>query len=469
MIVEPILLNGRDYAYVVVCEESKEAAIVDPGQADPVIAKLEELGAKAVAIWVTNHHLNHTGGIAALKEKYPEIKVYGHEAEQKRTPNLGLTELIQEKHKYGFGTRDVEEGVVWIPDYRIQVGKLSARVLHTPGYTAGGLCYHVDDALFTGEVLSGGGTSRNFENNVDILMKSLNWRIARLPRNTKVYFGTETTVENLEFAFKVDGENERLEERLAKARKWRADGKPTTPSTVGEELETNPFLQIEDKYIHDHVIGEYFEPDEPFYVFSRLLQMRERGVKSPKAETVGPADAEAYGEWGDLPIWKKYEYHLYWRRDWNHWLSMPDLERRRAVHDPDFWNSITDDQKKNFLVEADWQELRHVKGKGEDDVLAREEKLSSLKSLAEMETHLSLTHVQIYWLMSTRKLPGWLVGGKWQFDQGQVDRFVEDFGGLDALTRDIEDQIAIHRAAQDTPAAKPKAEPAAEKAANAPA
>ena len=136
---------------------------------------------------------------------------------------------------------------------------------------------------------------------------------------------------------------------------------------------------------------------------------------------------------------------------WTHWLELPDLERRRAVFRDDFWSTLNAEQRESFLVQADWQELRH-------NAAAREEKLKRLAPLEKVCEHLGLDHVKVYWLMSTRKLPGWLVGGAWKFDLLQVDRWVEDMGGRASVHRDIAEQISAHRAAQSSGSGRSRGE-----------
>lgn len=458
MSIEIIEVSPDTYGYLVICDETKEAVVVDPGKAKPVIDAVAKHGVKLIAVWNTNHHLNHSGGNEELKKKYEGLKVYCHPKDVTQDPYPeGRTRGV---------TDTVEDGD------RLTVGKLSAKVMHVPGHTMGGLAFYIasEDAVFTGEVMHGCGTTRNFENNVDVLMKSMNDTLARLPRRTKIYPGREWTLRNIIFTMKVDPTNEKLRERYAKVKALRDEGKPSVPFTLEEEIDTNPFLRTEDKALHDHVLGEYFEPDEPFYVFSRCLQMRERGINSPRADKVGPDPVEPEAEWAKQPVWNRYEWHDKWRRHWHYWMEMHEYERRRAVHDPLFWNCITDDQKQNFLIEADWQELRHVRGLEDlrkhtawpereraPEKSGREIKIEQLWSMAKMQEYLDMTHVQIYWLMSTRKLPGWLVDGTWRFDKHQLDRYVDDFGGLEALKRDIEDQIAKHRAAQNITPQRPGA------------
>jgi len=132
--------------------------------------------------------------------------------------------------------------------------------------------------------------------------------------------------------------------------------------------------------------------------------------------------------------------------NWNSWTELTDQERRNALGDVSFWANLTERQRQSFVDDADWQELRHVSE-------AKQAKLDSLVTLDEICQHLGLSAVQVYWLMSTRKLAGaFLVGGAWKFDRKKVDQWVERSGGIDAVRKDVEAQIEKHRAAQQAPA-----------------
>lgn len=125
---------------------------------------------------------------------------------------------------------------------------------------------------------------------------------------------------------------------------------------------------------------------------------------------------------------------------WEEWNELDELSRKRAIFTSGFWESLSEQQRAHFVDNADWQELRHVKE-------AREMKLKNLWTMDKMCEHLGLTHVEVYWLMSTRKMRGWLVEGEWKFDKVETDRWVEGMGGLEAVQKDVKDQIEEHRRA----------------------
>ncbi|MCB9557784.1 MAG: helix-turn-helix domain-containing protein [Deltaproteobacteria bacterium] len=125
--------------------------------------------------------------------------------------------------------------------------------------------------------------------------------------------------------------------------------------------------------------------------------------------------------------------------NWTRWSDLDQSKRRFLIADDGFWTKLSAAQRQSFLREAEWQDLRLVPE-------ARQEKLESLVSLQEICSHLSLNDVEVYWMMSTRKLPGWLVEGVWKFDKAQVDAWVEKMGGKSAVKADVTAQIEEHRA-----------------------
>ena len=284
MRVETISLASGTYTYLVIDDSTGQAAVVDPGEAEPVQQRLDELGVTLVQLWHTHHHIDHSGGAARLRERYPDIRVFAHKSEVDRLSDV--TDVLDDMEPAGRWreghepvhiptSADAKTGLPGKDDFSFQLGNESVRVLHVPGHTSGSVAYHVGDCLFTGDALLGGGTSRNVECNVDVLMKSLNDKIASLPPDTKTYYGREWTRRNLEFAALLDRDNQALTERLERLRTQPA---PSVPGSIGLELETNPFLRLASGGLKEHVLGPHFEPDTPFYVFSRLLQMRERAL-----------------------------------------------------------------------------------------------------------------------------------------------------------------------------------------------
>ncbi|MCC6750526.1 MAG: hypothetical protein IT371_22875 [Deltaproteobacteria bacterium] len=129
---------------------------------------------------------------------------------------------------------------------------------------------------------------------------------------------------------------------------------------------------------------------------------------------------------------------------WTSWSALSETTRRVLLARATLWSELSADQREALLAQADWQELRLVPQ-------ARAEKLARLVSVEETCADLGVIPTELFWLMSTRQLAGWLVEGVWRFDRGQVARWVEERGGPDEVRRDVRAQMAEHRAAQLAP------------------
>jgi hydroxyacylglutathione hydrolase len=231
MRVVPVPCLTDNYAYLVVCEASGHAAIVDPGEAAPVMSALAREGVKLTAIWCTHHHPDHVGGNAELTALIPGIAIVGHVSDEVRIP--GQTQGV------------ADDGVVTLGD------TVRARVIHNPGHTSGAISYWIADdggtgSVFTGDTLFGAGCGRLFEGTPAQMHDSLS-RLAALPAPTRVYFGHEYTASNLRFAAAADPDNAEVARRAA-ALAAQGDA-PSTPSNIGLERATNPFLRAGDPVV----------------------------------------------------------------------------------------------------------------------------------------------------------------------------------------------------------------------------
>mgnify|MGYP001592663839 CR=1 FL=1 len=213
-----------NYAYLVVCEETRQAGVVDPSEAAPVLEAVRQAGVALVAILNTHHHWDHVGGNKELLARYPALAVYGHASDQGRIE--GQTHFLRHGDTFRLGTLEV-------------------RGLHNPGHTTGALSYVVQDCVFTGDTLFAAGCGRLFEGTPEMMHESLCKVIGALPERTQVYFGHEYTEANLRFAAHVEPDNAAVQARLEAVRKLRQAGRFTTPSTLAEEWRTNPFMRSE--------------------------------------------------------------------------------------------------------------------------------------------------------------------------------------------------------------------------------
>jgi hydroxyacylglutathione hydrolase len=206
--------------YIWTLRNAKHAAVVDPGEAGPVLDYLarEQLG--LAAILATHHHKDHVGGIAEILQKH-EAPVYGPRDE----PIATLTHPVSE----GDEVRIPELGATF-------------SVLDIPGHTRAHIAYYGAAALFCGDTLFACGCGRVFEGTSEQMYASLE-KLRALPDDTKVYCGHEYTLANIGFAQAVEPANSALRARLERDRGLREAGRPTLPSTLGEEKATNPFLR----------------------------------------------------------------------------------------------------------------------------------------------------------------------------------------------------------------------------------
>lgn len=237
MRVVPIACLSDNYAYLLVCPETKEAAIVDPSEPEPVLAALQEGGRRAgdvklVAILDTHHHHDHTGGNEEVAKRLGIERIYGHASDKGRIP--GQTHFL-------------EEGATFT------IGSLLVRVLHIPGHTTGAVAYVVtrephDPLVFTGDTMFVGGCGRIFEGDPPMMHSSLA-KLAKLDGRTQVYCGHEYTESNLRFAAHVEPANAAIARMRARVSALRKEGKPSVPSTMAEELTYNPFLRTQSQEI----------------------------------------------------------------------------------------------------------------------------------------------------------------------------------------------------------------------------
>ena len=238
-----------NFAYLIHAEGSKEALVVDPSEAEPVLAALEREGLSLVGILNTHHHWDHVGGNEDLLKRFPGIPVFGHASDRGRIPGQ---------------TDELEHGG------RMQAGGLSFDVLHIPGHTTGAVAYVGGGAVFTGDTLFAGGCGRLFEGTPAMMHASLNEKLGALPDETKVYFGHEYTESNLRFAAHVEPSNADVREKAKRVAEQRARGEHTTPSTIGEERRTNPFMRVDQDEIAKRVAARLGDARDPVSVLGAV-------------------------------------------------------------------------------------------------------------------------------------------------------------------------------------------------------
>jgi hydroxyacylglutathione hydrolase len=232
--------------------QSGVTASIDAPEAGPIEAALHEKGWKLTHILVTHHHDDHVGGIAPLKERWQAL-VVGNAHDAARIPGLD---------------RQVEPGGVF------DFAGHRAEIIDTPGHTVGHIAWHfpADRLLFAGDTLFALGCGRVFEGTHAQMWASLE-KLAGLPPETSVHCGHEYTQSNARFALTVDPQNAKLKQRAKEIDVLRTAGRATLPTTIGLELQTNPFLRPGDPNIR-RTLGMEDASDEA--VFSEIRKRKDR-------------------------------------------------------------------------------------------------------------------------------------------------------------------------------------------------
>jgi hydroxyacylglutathione hydrolase len=208
--------------YVWTLRHGSSAAVVDPGDATPVLAYLNAEKLQLSAILNTHHHADHVGGNAELLEHY-KVPVYGPRDE--RIPTV---------------TRRVGEG----DRFTLEEFGIEFQVFEIPGHTRSHIAFYGGGMLFCGDTLFACGCGRLFEGTPAQMHASLA-KLAKLPAATRVYCGHEYTLANIRFAKAAEATNPELAKWEHAASALRAQDEPTLPSTLARERLANPFLRCD--------------------------------------------------------------------------------------------------------------------------------------------------------------------------------------------------------------------------------
>jgi len=245
----PVLTDN--YIYLINDQVSGETAVIDPALAQPVLDVLDKKGWRLTYILNTHHHWDHVGGNLELKQK-TGCKIIAAQADRDRIPGID---------------RGVSEDDV------ISLGQHQARVISTPGHTRGHIVYHFaeDGALFCGDTLFVMGCGRLFEGTPEQMWNSLQ-KLKALPPSTRIYCTHEYTQTNGRFALSVEPDNRQLQEKMIEVKQLRLENKPTVPSTIEQEIATNPFFRADSISIQK-TLG--LESQSPVHVFTELRKRKD--------------------------------------------------------------------------------------------------------------------------------------------------------------------------------------------------
>lgn len=249
--VEQFMCRSDNFGILLRDPSSGATALVDAPEEQPILDAIGRTGWKPGLLLVTHHHGDHVEANLALKQRFG-LKIVGPAAEASKIPGIDAT---------------VAGGDT------LRLGGEEIRVIETPGHTAGHVSYHLprSGVAFTADTLFALGCGRLLEGDAKTMFASLN-KLAALPPETVVYCGHEYTLANARFALTVDPDNAALKARAKKVEALRAEGKPALPTTIAEELATNPFLRWGDPSIRKN-LGMEDAPDEA--VFAEIRRRKD--------------------------------------------------------------------------------------------------------------------------------------------------------------------------------------------------
>jgi len=217
--VVPVRAFSDNYVWTI--RDRSHAAVVDPGDAVPVMEYLDREGLSLVAIINTHHHADHVGGNAALLRRW-------------KVPVFGPTDA-----RIADVTQPLADGDrITLPHFGVEF-----EIFDIPGHTRTHIAFHGGGMLFCGDTLFAVGCGRLFEGTPAQMHRSLQ-RLAQLPDATRVYCGHEYTLSNIRFAKAAEPGNHALAELEKRAEAQRARDLPTLPTNIGQEKATNPFLRV---------------------------------------------------------------------------------------------------------------------------------------------------------------------------------------------------------------------------------
>ena len=212
-----------NYGVLLHDKHTKKTVAIDAGDETSYNTALDAQGWQLSEIWVTHHHWDHTDGIQGLYERW-QCKVIGP-AKDSTVPIAHLSQGITEGNSFLFADETV-------------------KVIHTPGHTLDMINFYLpsENILFSGDTLFSLGCGRVFEGDMNMMYNSIN-KISALPDKTTIYCSHEYTKANGKFALNVEGDNKSLVARMNQVEELIAANKPTIPTILELEKQTNPFLR----------------------------------------------------------------------------------------------------------------------------------------------------------------------------------------------------------------------------------
>ena len=251
MNIDIIPCLNDNYSYLIHDENSNSVTIIDPSefeQCDKIISKKYK---KLDFILNTHHHYDHVGGNEKLKKKY-NSSILAFESDKNRIP--GINKFLKDNQQF-------------------KIGNLNFLVIFIPGHTSGHIAFYLEKekVVFTGDTLFSLGCGRVFEGTYEQMFQSL-IKLRNLPIETKIYCGHEYTYQNLEFCLKYNPNNILLKKRKNIIMQNLKNKRPTVPSTIGDEIQTNIFFKYDDQDVKKAI---KLENSSNLEIFKKLRELKD--------------------------------------------------------------------------------------------------------------------------------------------------------------------------------------------------
>lgn len=235
----------------ILADNQKQCIIVDPAEAEPILEIITQKHLTPVAILLTHHHNDHTGGVEEILNKFTTLPVFG----PKETASKGATELVENGDN-------------------IIINQFNFHIISLPGHTLEHIAFYQAPYLFCGDTLFSAGCGRIFEGTPEQMYQSIQ-KIAALPDDTQICCAHEYTLSNLKFAHHIWPENEAITQYLKKITQMRDKHQPTVPTTLKTERKINVFLQCDNQQLQKKLQVNIQNPPLRA-VFTLLRQLKDQ-------------------------------------------------------------------------------------------------------------------------------------------------------------------------------------------------